>query len=143
MKDFIVFDLDGTLAITHHRDHFIQQKRKDWRGFFAACVDDTPNEAAIAVFKALQAQNYRVEIWSGRSDEVRTETEKWLADHGIKPDVLRMRPHDDYTPDHLLKESWLLEKEHKPLVIFDDRNKVVAMWRQHGVSCFQVAEGDF
>ena len=143
MKELIVFDLDGTLALTHHRDHFVRGRRKNWRAFFAACVDDTPNEPAIAVFKALQAQGYSMEIWSGRSDEVRAETEEWLAAQGIRPERLRMRKQDDYTPDHLLKESWLQEAHRKPMVIFDDRNKVVNMWRSHGVACFQVAEGNF
>ncbi|WP_457852111.1 phosphatase domain-containing protein [Mycolicibacterium conceptionense] len=27
--------------------------------------------------------------------------------------------------------------------IFDDRNRVVDMWRRLGLACFQVAEGDF
>ena len=26
---------------------------------------------------------------------------------------------------------------------FDDRDRVVAMWREEGVPCFQVAPGDF
>ena len=31
----------------------------------------------------------------------------------------------------------------KFLCVYDDRDKVVAMWRRNGVACFQVAEGDF
>ena len=27
--------------------------------------------------------------------------------------------------------------------VFDDRNQVVDMWRDNGITCFQVAEGDF
>jgi len=142
-QELIVFDLDGTLAITHHRDHFIQGKRKDWRSFFASCVNDEPNLPVIAMFHALRAQGYRLEIWSGRSDQVRAETEDWLEKFGIKADHLRMRKKDDYTPDHILKESWLKESDRKPMVIFDDRNKVVNMWRQNHVPCFQVAPGDF
>jgi hypothetical protein len=143
MKPFIVFDLDGTLALTHQRDHFIQGRRKDWRGFFAACVDDKPNEPVMAIFRALKAQGLRIEIWSGRSDEVRSETESWLASHDIHADKLRMRKQGDFTPDQILKESWLKENDEKPLVIFDDRDKVVAMWRHHGITCLQVAEGNF
>jgi hypothetical protein len=29
------------------------------------------------------------------------------------------------------------------LCIFDDRDKVVKMWRSNGIACFQVAPGDF
>ena len=30
-----------------------------------------------------------------------------------------------------------------PDAVYDDRNKVVAMWREEGIQCFQVALGDF
>jgi len=30
---FVVFDLDGTLALTDHRAHFLEREKKDWRGF--------------------------------------------------------------------------------------------------------------
>lgn len=29
------------------------------------------------------------------------------------------------------------------VAVFDDRSSVVTMWREHGVTCFQVAPGDF
>lgn len=143
MQELIIFDLDGTLALTHHRDHFIQDRKKNWRAFFAACIDDKPNLPVIAMFNALKTQGYRLEIWSGRSDEVRKETENWLKEFQIFPDKLQMRPKDDFTPDHLLKEQWLKNSPMKPFIIFDDRNKVVNMWRKNNVPCFQVAEGDF
>ena len=28
-------------------------------------------------------------------------------------------------------------------MVFDDRNQVVDMWRKNGLTCFQVADGDF
>lgn len=31
----------------------------------------------------------------------------------------------------------------KPLYIYDDRQKVVDMWRSKGLTCFQVAPGNF
>ena len=34
-------------------------------------------------------------------------------------------------------------KQNKIFLIFDDRNKVVKMWRELGLPVFQVAEGDF
>lgn len=41
-----------------------------------------------------------VEIWSGRSDQVRDETEYWLSRHDIDPALLtRMRAAGDHTPD--------------------------------------------
>jgi hypothetical protein len=31
----------------------------------------------------------------------------------------------------------------RPIMAFDDRNQVVEMWRQRGVPCAQVADGNF
>ena len=58
-----------------------------------------------------------------------------------------MRPANDFTEDHLLKESWLhnmlLEDRERLVAVFDDRKRVVDMWRANGVTCFQVAPGEF
>jgi len=141
---FFVFDLDGTLADIEHRKHHVRDGNRAWREFFAECTDDRPNEPVIAALNALQAAGHRIEIWSGRSDEVQAETRKWLSEHGINPVLLtRMRPEKNYTPDDQLKRAWLLECDERPDAIYDDRNKVVDMWRREGIPCFQVAPGDF
>lgn len=58
-----------------------------------------------------------------------------------------MRPAGDTTPDHELKQSWLLslpnEDRERLMCAFDDRQRVVDMWRRNGVLCCQVAPGDF
>lgn len=142
---FVVFDLDGTLANTDHRAHFLQRQgsKKDWRSFYAACDLDEPHSHIIEVFQALVAAGHKVEIWSGRSDEVRDKTEAWLHNHGLCGVPLRMRKEGDFTADDVLKRSWLEEGARFPDLIFDDRAKVVAMWREMGIPCCQVAAGDF
>lgn len=141
---FFVFDLDGTLANVEARKHFVQGNRKDWRSFYRSCVTDLPVSAVIGALKAHVAAGHRVEIWSGRSDEVRDETTGWLESHGIDSMLLtRMRPQTDYQPDDQLKRAWLLECDRRPDAVYDDRDKVVAMWRAEGIQCFQVAPGNF
>ena len=148
----IIFDLDGTLADNTHRMHFLDQEPKDWDGFFAACSDDAPM-IALEVFRQL-SQNplNRISIWSGRgvgpNNEVEAKTVAWLHDHLIDPGYydIRMRGHEDYTPDEQLKAKWLEEESCDgvwPDLVFDDRQKVVDMWRERGIPCFQVAPGDF
>ena len=162
MKPLYIFDLDGTLALTEHRQHIIDNKDdpKRWAKFFAACVDDQPNLPVIATLKALRKSGAECWIWSGRSDEVQPETESWLYKHGClkssmflhwspfdPPESFRMRKAGDFTPDEVLKYGWLAEMEpperNRLTAIFDDRDKVVAMWREAGVPCFQVAKGSF
>ena len=56
-----------------------------------------------------------------------------------------MRPQNHlYLPDNDLKQMWLdnIGKDNVAMV-FDDRNQVVDMWRQNGLTCFQVADGNF
>ena len=159
MKPLYIFDLDGTLALIQHRRHFVERERgkQDWKGFYAACVDDVPNIPVLRVMESLRRFG-DVWIFSGRSDEVRLQTVDWLVKHTSfmssdfdsafgDQDVLTMRQEGDYTADDTLKKQWLdsmLPRDRQRLVaVFDDRNRVVKMWRSVGITCFQVAEGEF
>jgi phosphoserine phosphatase len=152
MKPAYIFDLDGTLALNEHRQHLLASAQPDkWRRFFAACVDDVPNKPVIQTMQAL-AMMGQIFIWSGRSDEVASQTVKWLSTHvGMKPDeirsITRMRPAADHRPDHELKLSWLNElspvDRQRLVAVFDDCDSMVAMWRANGIACFQVAPGAF
>lgn len=135
--------------------------KPDWPAFYAACVHDEPNMPVIQTLQTLRRGGAECWIWSGRSDEVRSETVAWLCRHGCfgwpantlpawpfgAPGRFRMRPAGDFTPDEKLKFGWLAEMEpperRRLTAVFDDRDKVVAMWRRHGVPCFQVAPGAF
>lgn len=137
----VIFDLDGTLADITHRLHYIKGEKKNWDAFHAACVDDAPKENVIEIFKTM-ARNYQVTIVSGRSSVVRQETLDWLAKHDIRPHGLIMRDAGDFSPDHELKRHWLqtFRLGHKSdiLCVFDDRQRVVDMWREEGLTCLQV-----
>ena len=53
-------------------------------------------------------------------------------------------PQSKYISDVELKQNWLSEiGKENVLCVFDDRNKLVDMWRKNGLVCFQVADGDF
>jgi phosphoglycolate phosphatase-like HAD superfamily hydrolase len=154
MRPLYIFDLDGTLADIRHRRHFVERDRKDWRSFFAACVDDEPIPQAIETLRCLHRGGAEIWVWSGRSDEVREETVRWLKRHRIwrclpwfVPEKFRMRKAGDHQPDDKLKSIWLSEIEpteyDRLTAIFDDRKRVVDMWRSAGVPCYQVAPGEF
>lgn len=152
-RPLYIFDLDGTLALTGHRQHLLDRKDdpKRWERFFRACDRDMPNHPVIRTMERLRLTS-DIWIWSGRSDLVRATTIDWLVEHTtlLRYDVetaLRMREHEDFTPDDELKLSWLqamprIDRD-RLVAVFDDRDKVVAMWRAQGVPCFQVAHGDF
>jgi hypothetical protein len=57
-----------------------------------------------------------------------------------------MRPQGSFTKDDILKKKWLdqLLADGKDIMCaFDDRDQVVKMWRNNGISCFQVNYGSF
>lgn len=127
---FIVFDLDDTIACTKHRQPILENAdRSDpevWRAFFDACDKDAPKTEIIRVLNSLasfRADN-RVEIWTGRSEQVREKTEAWLKKHVKYAEYipLRMRAEGDTRPDTKVKGEWV-QKYGKPDLVFDDRNR--------------------
>ena len=156
MRPLYIFDLDGTLADGTHRVHLIQQEPKQWDEYFEACDWDKPIYSVIGIAVCLFRSGADIWIYSGRSDQVRGKTRAWCGEYlhhelaktlDSNPSMLKMRPHGDHQPDDTLKESWLLamapQDRGRLAAVFEDRDRVVAMWRRHGVRCLQVAPGDF
>jgi phosphoglycolate phosphatase-like HAD superfamily hydrolase len=158
MKPVYIFDLDGTLALCEHRLAHIQTEPKDWPAFYAACVDDKPNTAVIRTLQQLRSSGAEIWVWTGRSDEVKLQTIDWLMRYGCldhrmtrwwpnNGERFRMRKAGDHRPDHELKAEWLSEIEppeyRRITAAFEDRDRVVAMWRDANIPCFQVAPGTF
>jgi hypothetical protein len=125
---------------------FIGPQKPNWPAFFKACVDDTPLETTIRMIDNLNSMDFEIWVVSGRSDEVAAETTEWLHKHVNNYDRLIMRKQGDYTPDDVLKKSWLGDgtiPKDRVFCVFEDRDRVVQMWRDEGLICYQVAEGDF
>ena len=148
MKDVVIFDLDGTLALIDARRQLAAKPngKINWDIFFdpANIALDEPNPTVIDMFKLLKHMGYEMLILSGRDARTFKETEKWLHAHGIFFDGILMRPEGSFTPDDVLKKSWLdAIGADRVFCVFDDRDKVVQMWRDNGLTCFQVAPGNF
>jgi hypothetical protein len=135
--------------------------KPDWKSFYEACDQDKPILPTIHIINHFILLDNIIEIWSGRCESVKEKTEKWLADylHGNSqyPIKLKMRPIGDITPDDILKEKWLdeyldstsprqWEEEYKtkhPIdFVFDDRPKVIRMWRRRGIFVFNCCQHD-
>ena len=145
----IIFDIDGTLANIEHRRHWITSRPKNWPAFNAAMSADTPNHDSVWLLKSFHANGAVILIASGRSNDDRSVTIKWLNDVAKvagQYSRLYMRPSRDYRADNIIK-SEILDKMYadgyNPTLAVDDRQQVVDMWRQRGLRCLQVAPGDF
>ncbi len=64
----------------------------------------------------------------------------------MPPGPLYMRKAGDHRDDDKLKIEMLARVRadgFDPIMAFDDRNRVVKAWREAGIPCAQVADGDF
>lgn len=149
-NDCVLVDIDGTLADCGHRQHFVDGPVKDWKSFLSPelAALDTLNEPVAKVITALAQASYPIIYVSARNTSMRQVTEKWLQQYSLwfEPCKLYLRKDGDTRADTIVKRE-LLEliraKGYHPILSFDDRNSVVAMWRDEGITCLQVAEGDF
>ncbi len=143
----VIFDVDGTIADVEHRRHLVNGGNKDWSSFRAETVNDTPVQWVCDIAKRYIAQGDEVAFFSARNESEREITERqiseWIGD-GHKGVFLR--PNDSYEPDEIFKAELADKFEEmggKIDLVFDDRNKVVDMWRARGTTVVQVADGDF
>jgi hypothetical protein len=142
----VIFDIDGTIADLTERRQYLLTKPKNWKAFKAGVPFDTPIKPVVEVLKALHAQKWNIILCSGRGREQETDTRNWLAKHKIPYNHLYIRKERDYRCDSIVKKELfdaIVADGFKPLIVFDDRDRVVDMWRENGLVCAQVAPGDF
>ena len=167
-KNVVIFDLDGTLAnIDERRKKSTKPNGKlDW-DIFAAPDSimnwDKPNAPVIKMAQMFKADGFNIVIFSGRNDRSFATTKEWLSDHNVPYDLLVCRPDkfkDEswpvadgnpatpamrFMPDQILKKIMLdtFVDIDDVFIIFEDRKKVVDMWRELGLTCFEVEEAIF
>ena len=131
----IICDLDGTLALLNGRNPYDA----------STAEQDILNDPVAEIVKHLAAA-YDIILISGRTDTWRAETERWLQKHQVPYVQLFMRKEGDFRKDVVVKREFFAKyiKSHwDVLFVLDDRNQVVEMWREVGLTCLQVAPGDF
>jgi len=153
---WFIFDLDGTIADIEERRKKCTyvHDRMDWDCFFDPenIKLDKPNTRVITMMQAFAEAGYKIAILSGRSKATSRTTRLWLSKHKVPFHILKMRPTSNkwkWMKDDKLKQYWLDDlwpgeyKYSKIIAVFDDRDKVVNMWRDNGLRCCQVAPGNF
>ncbi len=130
----ILVDMDGTLALMNGRSPF------DW----AKVGEDAVNEPVRTIVNSYREN---IIIMSGRDEVCRHETISWLNRFNIKFNKLYMRPQGNQEKDSIIKRRLFEENirgKYYIEFVVDDRRQVVQMWREElGLTCFQVAEGNF
>lgn len=144
----VLCDLDGTLALIHGRSPYDASD---------CDVKDLPNWPVIETIMAHYRAGRKIIFCSGREDKYRPETIRFIEKYCFEPlstnpgvnsfnYQLHMRKTDDFRKDSIIKEE-IYEKEiegqYNVLCVLDDRDQVVEFWRSRGLTCFQVAPGNF
>lgn len=144
--DCYVWDLDGTLCDVEHRRKFVSTNPKNWDAWNAGLVNDTEN-AVANVFRmmaeAKEAWDHYMIIVSGRSEDYKAQTDKWLSKRDIFYDEIYMRKSGDWRDDAIIKSEFAdqIEEKYNIVAVFDDRQKVVRMWQDRGIFVFDVGQG--
>ena len=151
MKNTIIFDLDGTIALVDKRREAskLPDGKMNWDEWSnpSNIKLDEPNEPVIKMAQLFAEDGFNIVILSGRSDKTERTTRSWLSRNRVPFHKLVMRPHKtmNFVPDEILKKD-MLDKHidiEDIFMVVDDRQKVVDMWRSLGLTVFQVAPGDF
>lgn len=147
MTDAVIFDIDGTIADMSHRLHHIQGDNPDWDAFHADVDKDSPIHHIMDILTGLVKLNqHTIILCTGRMEHCRIATEYWLEQYNVCYHHLLMRPNGDHAPDYEVKKAMLEKLEASGFeiqMVFEDRTQVVNMWREAGIPCLQVKEGDY
>lgn len=132
----VLCDIDGTVALMGERSPFAWKRVEE----------DALNEPVAAALHALAQRCDEIVYLSGRDGSCEAHTRRWLAAKGLPEGELYMRKAGDYRKDAIVKrelfDQHIRGRFHVWLVL-DDRNQVVRMWRDLGLTCLQVADGNF
>lgn len=131
----VIFDIDGTLACIGERSPYDSR----------SCDKDLVNPS-IAFLNNMVPSNHSIVLLSGRMNNAREETVKWLDDHNIKFDHLYMRNTGDFRKDAIIKQELYdqhIKGKMNVTFVVDDRDQVVRMWRDMGLTVLQCNYGDF
>ncbi len=139
----VVVDIDGVLSDAASRQHYLEQPRRDWRGFFAACGDD-PVIEEMHVLLSLLDPTLQVVLLTARPMFVHELTEAWLRRYDIRWDLLVMRPYGEHDVSREFKERAVGELRDYgftlELAVEDDRRNV-EMLRAAGIPCMYMHSG--
>ena len=129
-----VFDLDGTLADHSGRSPYD----------YELCEGDTVNESVRTIMNNVR-QPRHILLVSGRPEDYRMHTERWLKRNGIEWEHLFMRKSDDRRNDSVVKREiyeTYIKRYYNVVAWFDDRLRVCREIHHLGLPLFRVGDPD-
>lgn len=138
-----MFDLDNTLADTAHRQQHLERSPRDWAAFFAAAPHDPPLAEGVALVRD-SAVECEITYLTGRPERCRTDTARWLAEHGLPEGRIFMRGDNDRRPARQTKLEVLrrLSRDREIRVLVDDDELVCVAAERAGFSVVRARWAD-
>ena len=164
-RKIVLCDIDGTLAFNETgRSYYV--KGTDLFHL------DTLNRSLAQILSCLSQAGHRIYCFSARENAPLGQTEEvdkeyvtylmetygeatgltttydWLCKHFVTFDMLVLRCYQDHGQDATIKRKMFedligLDRTDEVLVVFDDRDAVVELWRKYfKLPCHQVDYGD-
>lgn len=136
MKKAVIFDLDGTLAERNCRPPYS----------FDKVGMDIVNEPIKKLLCEMKYLGYCIIITTGRPFACERQTISWLLYNRIPYDQIFFRRSGDCRKDDIVKSEMyetFIKDKYDVLFVVDDRDQVVKMWRELGLTCLQCNYGDF
>ena len=149
-KYYLLVDIDGTITDASNRAKtYLEGDKPDWDGFYAACGEDAPITPVIRIIEALLCA-YDIVFCTGRRKSCEAATREWLDRYAPAlahwPILFRKdgdTRHDTVVKPELLEAYMKANHKKQPYAVFEDRDTMVAKWRELGYTCFQPAAGNF
>lgn len=137
----VICDIDGTVALRNNRSPFDYSK----------VCEDTFDPRMLEVLYTFIESGVKIIFVTGREDvdDCKELTIKWLDKNIAYSESgwdLIMRSKGDHRSDAEIKKEIYdkyIKDKYNILCVFEDRDKVVKMWRDEGLLCNQVYYGDF
>lgn len=133
----VIVDIDGTYALPTSRNPYDTSLYH---------TDELEHRLAQLLEQLEHDHGYQVIILTGREEQHRDVLLSWFDDKKAVFDELYMRATGDQRRDNVVKLELFnayVRDRFNVIAAFDDRDRVVRLWRRLGLLTCQVAFGDF
>lgn len=145
MNDAIIVDLDSTLVDVSNALKYVSKShpeyggKKNWHLFNEEAVESSPIECVVSLVNSF-AITHKVIIMTGRKEQWREHTIRWLEKNHIEYEELHMRNNNDDRKVHLVKKDMLDRLRHKYNfeIAIDDYEEIIEMFKDEGLLVIHV-----
>lgn len=140
----VLVDVDGVIADGWHRQHFLQNGKRDWKNFFANAFGDVPIQGSVALTHSFDPAHVVV-LLTARPHNLHDATVDWVRESGHRWDLLIMRARSDGglgSPEFKRRSvKELRERGFEPQLAIDDDQRNIDMFREEGLAALYLHSG--